>query len=137
MIKIGGGRTVGNVKGRIELDKYFLDMRHYGQSYSEWVKSEKFFINPVIGLHKLLFGFNVNESVRFIKKISDYVGDTSRTAFYLLNRDVTREVNPSLLYLFEEIATAIATWKFEDGYFVLRFTKGPRSGEARLPAQDL
>ncbi|CAD5245080.1 DUF257 family protein [Thermococcus camini] len=126
VIKIGGSRDIGNIFGRVEVDKYSLDFRYYDEIYEKIVPEEVVF-NPVLGIHKLFIALERHEVIRLIRNISTFVGKKSRVALYFLNRDIMERYSPELLPLFEETASTVLHWNFGGGKYRLEVIKAANS----------
>lgn len=124
VIKIGGHRSGGKVVGRIEIEKYSLNLQYYDLIY-ERVLPSKLVYNPVLGIYRL-FLISIEEyggNIRLLKNISKYVGNKTRIAFYFIPRDLMRSKFPELLYLFEEIATSVMHWERSGSTYKLKVIK--------------
>jgi acyl-CoA synthetase (AMP-forming)/AMP-acid ligase II len=141
VIKIGGGKLeAGEVVGRIEVDKYSVPLGYYGSMRDKSVDKEKH-INPVLGLYKLAQIFNRREVLSLLTTISSFVGDESRIAVYLINRDSADAAEPGFVPSFEEIATTVAEWYMDGEDFVLDVIKAANPElmgmEYRIPASEV
>ncbi|NJE85256.1 hypothetical protein E3E23_05380 [Thermococcus sp. CX2] len=126
IIKIGGTRQIGNIRGRVEVDKYSLDFKYYGKVY-EGVISGDVVCNPVLGLYKLFLTLERKEAIRLIRNVSTFVGKKSRIALYFMNRDVMEEYVPELLSLLEEVSSTVLRWDVEEDKYWLRVVKSASS----------
>ncbi len=122
VIKIGGNRDAGSVFGRVEVDKYSLDFKYYGEIYEKVVPHEVVF-NPVIGMHKLFVALERREVIRLLRNISTFVGKKSRITLYFVNRDAVERYSPEIISLFEETATTVLRWEFDGNKYRLRVVK--------------
>ncbi|AHF80815.1 DUF257 family protein [Thermococcus paralvinellae] len=125
VIKIGGHRDEGNVIGRIEIEKYSLNLQYYDLIY-ERVVPPKMVYNPVLGIHKLFLINSIKEyggGIRLLRNISKYVGNKTRIALYFIHKDLTQTKFPELLYLFEEIATSVMQWERSGSTYKLKVVK--------------
>ncbi len=122
VIKIGGSREFGNVLGRVEVDKYSLDFRYYGEIY-ERIVPEKVVCNPVLGIYKLFVALERHEVIRLVRNISTFVGRKSRFALYFINRDVIERRTPEILPLLEETASTVLHWEAGKGKYRLKAVK--------------
>jgi hypothetical protein len=141
VIKIGGGKLeAGEVVGRIEVDKYSVPLGHYSSMRDRGIKKEKH-INPVLGFHKLTYILNRRELLALITTVSSFVGDESRIAVYLINRDSGDAVEPGFVPSLEEIATTVAEWYMDGEDFVLDVIKAANpelmGREYRIPASEV
>ncbi len=109
VIKIGGSRDVGNVNGKVDVDKYRLDFKYYDIIYKH-VTFEDPVINPVLGIYKLFGLFSRHELMRLVRNIAAFVGRRSRIAFYFVNEDVVEELSPEMLPFLEEASSSILRW---------------------------
>ena len=122
VIKVGGNREAGSVFGRVEVDKYSLDFKYYGEVYEKIMPHDVVF-NPVLGMHKLLVTLERHEVMRILRNISTFVGKKSRIALYFVNRDAVNKHSPEILPLLEETATTVLRWDFDGGKYRLRVIK--------------
>jgi len=125
VIKIGGHRDEGNVIGRIEIEKYSLNLQYYDLIY-ERILPPKMVYNPVLGIHKLFLINSIEEyggGIRLLRNISKYVGNKTRIALYFIHKDLTQTKFPELLYLFEEIATSVMQWERSGSTYKLKVIK--------------
>jgi len=123
VIKIGGGKLeAGEVVGRIEVDKYAVPLGYYGSMRDE-TTGKKRHINPVPGFHKLTQIFNRRETLSLLTTISSFIGDRSRIAVYIINRDFSDRMEPGFVPSFEEIATTVAEWYMDGEDLVLDVIK--------------
>ncbi|NJF25212.1 hypothetical protein E3E29_06025 [Thermococcus sp. Bubb.Bath] len=141
VIKIGGGKLeAGEIVGRIEVDKYSVPLGHYGSMRDKVIKREKH-VNPVLGLHKLAQIFNRRETLSLLTTISSFVGDESRIAVYLINRDSADAAEPGFVPSFEETATTVAEWYMDGEDFVLDVIKAANPKlmgvEYRIPVSEV
>lgn len=109
VVKIGGVRKVGDVKGTLEVDKYRLDFKYYDVIYKN-VTFDEAVINPVLGIYKLFGLFSRHELMRVIRNIASFVGRESRIAFYFVNLDVVERLSPEMVPFLEEISSSILRW---------------------------
>ncbi len=141
VIKIGGYQNVGKVIGAIELDRYTLDLKYYGKIYERWRAGRDTVFNPVLGIHKIFLISERNEAIRLIRNISKFVGNTTRIAFYFINRKTLEGHMPEVLYLLEEISTTVLKWERKCESVALRVIKASNHeicGEiAVLSAEDI
>ncbi|WP_158306791.1 DUF257 family protein [Pyrococcus yayanosii] len=107
-IKIGGVREYGDVLGRVDLDKYALDFRYYSYVFSK-IKGD-FFLNPVLGMHKLLSLTTKEEAMRIVKNITSFVGNRRRIAYYFINVDSLEANQQEIVALLREVSTSIVRW---------------------------
>ncbi|NJE05375.1 hypothetical protein E3E36_04305 [Thermococcus sp. M36] len=124
VIKVGGSRGVGNVVGRVEVDKYSLDFKYYGEIY-EGVIPEKVVCNPVLGIYKLFIARERHEVIRLVRNIATFVGKKSRFAIYFINQDAVERRIPEILPLLEETATTVLRWGVDGGTYRLDVAKAP------------
>lgn len=141
VIKIGGGKLEeGTIVGRLEVDKYSIPIGSYRDAVRRVPQVDTEYINPVLGVHKLLSLLSRRELVSFLTTVSSFVGDTSRIAFYFVNRDVVETIEPSFLPMFEEIATTVVEWYRDGSDFVLDVLKSANPGllekEYRLKVEE-
>ncbi|WP_342764288.1 DUF257 family protein [Thermococcus sp. GR4] len=122
VIKIGGNREVGNVLGKVGVDKYSLDFKYYEKIYEKVVPKEVI-CNPVLGIYKLFVALERQEVIRLVRNISMFVGKKSRFALYFINRDVMEKKVPELLDLLEETASTVLQWNADKGKYRLRTLK--------------
>jgi len=127
VIKIGGSRDAGSVFGRIEVDKYSLDFKYYGEIYEKIVPHEVVF-NPVLGIHKLFVTLERHDVMRLLRNISTFVGRRSRIALYFVNRDAIERYSPEIISLLEETASTVLRWEFDGNKYRLRVVKAVNAG---------
>ncbi len=109
VIKIGGSKRVGDVRGVLEVDKYRLDFKYYDVIYKNLAFDDTV-INPVLGIYKLFGLFSRHELMRLVRNIASYVGRRSRIAFYFVNVDVVERLSPEMLPFLEEVSSSILRW---------------------------
>jgi len=122
VIKIGGSKEVGNVRGRLEVDKYWLDFKYYDLVYAKTV-SEEPALNPVLGIYKLFGLSSEHELIRLIRNIASFVGRGSRIAYYFINTNVVDAAAPVMLPFLEEISSSILRWSREGRNYRLEVVK--------------
>ncbi|AEC51683.1 hypothetical protein PNA2_0768 [Pyrococcus sp. NA2] len=105
VIKMGGTRDVGKVLGRLNISKYIISEKEYMAIIKQI--GEYPFLNPVLGVHKLVLLGNILENMNIVKMVSNYVGNKERVAFYFINKNVILKHSPPLLDLLEEVATSV------------------------------
>ncbi|WP_456454041.1 DUF257 family protein [Thermococcus sp.] len=141
VMKIGGYRNVGKIINTIELDKYTLDFKYYGKVYDRWRAGKDTLFNPVLGIYKVFLMSEHTEAIRLVRNISTFVGNTTRIAFYFINRETIKNRNPDAFSLLEEIATSILSWERRCDSVVLRVVKSANEeicgSTAEVPVEDI
>jgi len=125
IIKIGGSRELGNVLGRVEVDKYALDFKYYWAIHEKYRRTllKGVICNPVLGIHKLFATFSEHDAIRLVRNISTFLGKKSRFALYFINLNVMEKGAPDLLSLLEETASTVLRWDFDGSEYRLSVIK--------------
>ncbi|WP_457742309.1 DUF257 family protein [Thermococcus sp.] len=122
VIKIGGSKEVGDVKGRLEVDKYWLDFKYYDLVYEKTISKEPA-LNPVLGIYKLFGLSSKHELIRLIRNIASFVGRGSRIAYYFINTSVAERLAPEMLPFLEEVSSSILRWSRDGSNYRLQVIK--------------
>lgn len=140
VIKIGGEKKVGNILGNVEVRRYSLDFKSYREVYEKVVPEEPV-CNPVIGLHKLFVALDIQDVRGLVRNITNFVGDKSRFALYIINKDSLVRVVPEILALLEEVSSSVLQWEVEKNIYKLRVIKASNihilGSELSLPIKDI
>lgn len=141
VMKIGGYRNVGRIINTIELDKYTLDFKYYGKVYDRWRAGRDTLFNPVLGIYKVFLMSEHTEAIRLVRNISTFVGNTTRIAFYFINRRAIESRNPDAFSLLEEVSTSILSWEKGCDSVVLRVVKSANEeicgSTSEVPVEDI
>ncbi|EHR77928.1 hypothetical protein OCC_03077 [Thermococcus litoralis DSM 5473] len=126
VIKTGGKMDVGKVVGRIPLEtEPVIYLSRYESTVKE-VFSEGKYINIVLGLERLFAFFQ--EPVEFytvINSIQGFLGNKSRKAFYIIDKNVASNLKFNPIPELEEMATTVVYIKGEYGKGKVTFGKNP------------
>jgi len=126
VIKTGGKMDIGKVIGRIPLETEPVIYLSRYEGIANEVFSEGKYINIVLGLEKL-FAF-MHEPVEFytvINSIQGFLGNRSRKAFYMINKNIASNLKFNPIPELEEIATTVTYIRGEYGEGKVTFGKTP------------
>ncbi|MCD6140746.1 MAG: DUF257 family protein [Thermococcus sp.] len=126
VIKTGGKMDIGKVIGRIPLEiEPVIYLSRY-EGIANEVFSEGKYINIVLGLERL-FAF-MHEPLEFytvINSIQGFLGNKSRKAFYMINKNIASNLKFNPIPELEEIATTVAYIREKYGEGKVTFGKTP------------
>lgn len=139
VIKIGGNERTGNVVAHLRFSSdYYVQRAEYRRAFDRISLERGFVINLVLGFdRRLLMTDSHYDRFLFTVGGAPYLGNRKRIALYFLNRDILEEY-PAETSILEEIATSIVRLGWEDGNFVVEFTrtvKKPPSKILRVPGE--
>ena len=106
VIKEGGKINVGNVIKRFPIEEPSVYEQEYRRIFNSVVRGKV--INPVVGFEKLLFlASSKRDLLSMINITLSFCGNDKRIAFYFVNVNMVKSINPEILPLQEEIATTV------------------------------
>lgn len=108
VIKFGGRFNVGQIFGRLHIERPEIREQKYKEFFGPVLEEGKTVVNPVLGFEKI---FLLQESkadiLNLMNEILSFVGEKPRIALYFINSDVLESTAPEALPLFEELASTI------------------------------
>lgn len=126
VIKTGGKKKVGKVVVRIPLESEPVVYLSRYESAADRVYSKGKYINIVLGLERL-FAF-MQSSFEFytvMDSIQGFLGNQSRKAFYIIDKNVASTLRFNPIPDLEEIATTVLCIQGKHGEGKIRFIKSP------------
>ncbi|WP_175059772.1 DUF257 family protein [Thermococcus sp. 2319x1] len=126
VIKTGGKMDVGRVVGRIPLETEPVIYLSRYESMANEVFSKGKYINIVLGFERL-FAF-LQEPIEFymvISSIQGFLGNKSRKAFYIIDKNIASNLKFNPIPELEEIATTVVHIKGKYGRGKIIFEKTP------------
>ncbi|ACS89585.1 DUF257 family protein [Thermococcus sibiricus] len=108
VIKFGGRFNVGQIFGRLHIERPEIREQKYKEFFGPLLEEGKTVVNPVLGFEKI---FLLQESkadiLNLMNETLSFVGEKPRIALYFINSDVLESTAPEALPLFEELASTI------------------------------
>ncbi|NJE26676.1 hypothetical protein E3E22_08615 [Thermococcus sp. MV5] len=126
VIKTGGKKNIGKIVARIPLESEPVVYLSRYENAARSVYSEGKYINIVLGLERL-FAFMQSpfEFYTVIDSIQGFLGNQSRKAFYIIDKNVASTLKFNPIPDLEEIATTILYIQGKYGKGKIRFIKSP------------
>ncbi|AFK22525.1 DUF257 family protein [Pyrococcus sp. ST04] len=110
VIKTGGKQRIGKVVGEIKrTSEPRVYLREYSKIFEEISKELGEYINIVLGIEALFKSMNSPLEIYLsLMEVQRFLGNTSRKAFYLVNKDVLETLPFPIKIELERIASSIA-----------------------------
>ncbi len=120
VIKTGGMETVGKVMGRIHLEAEPIVYITRHREITRRILASGKHLNIFLGLERL-FAFleTRREFYLFIAYLREFIGNTNRKSFYIVNRPVLSTLKFNPLPELEEIASTVVEIKIKNGTHVV------------------